>query len=474
MNSAVQLSREGDGLSVSPLNGRADKETAQRESPLPDEDFMGYMMHSNVQQYSCSIFPFACKSLTAAIEVHRQHHKTGSGRPIRCLICPFFVTDNQELAQHLAYGMHDLKLDSSGQLSCSVEKPSHTAASSGRRFRCSSCPYVSDNKSQYVYHRQFHRPRNAPYKCSLCSYNVSRRHLLNQHLSVHGLPAVGLLDGDNYASDSNAIGSEAEVEAEAAEAIEMADDEVMVAAAGDHSPTPISACSSSSAVAAASSSGRLHPPGPGSQHDRPSAGFCHGFAAGHSADCRHCPHVNVRYANIQKHEKRHQTKLGSAAGDKMHACSMCNYRCNNAGVWSAHVKVHQNVLGIIHALADPSRSDEEQLRQLAGVVGFKTEGEASALVGKEAEDSCSSLSSSGSAAPQPKLDLLLGRAGEDAKDGGGKKLHFCAHCPAQAHAEIDGGPEKYVKSGSMLKLTCHLRQSSVTPDFVFWYTRTSV
>jgi hypothetical protein len=69
--------------------------------------------------------------------------------------------------------------------------------------------------------------------------------LLNQNLSVHGLPPVGLLDGDNYASNSDAIGSEAEAEAEAeaAEAIKMADDEVMVAAAGDHSPTPISACS---------------------------------------------------------------------------------------------------------------------------------------------------------------------------------------------------------------------------------------
>lgn len=45
-----------------------------------------------------------------------------------------------------------------------------------------------------------------------------------------------------------------------------------------------------------------------------------------------------------------------------------------------------------------------------------------------------------------------------------------SHFPvAEAHAEIDGGPEKYVKSGSTLRLTCHLRQSSVTPDFVFWY-----
>ena len=118
----------------------------------------------------------------------------------------------------------------------------------------------------------------------------------------------------------------------------------------------------------------------------------------------------------------------------MHACSMCKYRCNNAGVLSAHVKVHQNVLGIIHALADPSRSDEEQLRQLAGVAGFKT-GDVSTLMGKEAEESCSSLSSSGSAAPQPKLELLLGRP-DDGKDGG-KRLHFCAHCPARFLVETE-------------------------------------
>jgi len=39
----------------------------------------------------------------------------------------------------------------------------------------------------------------------------------------------------------------------------------------------------------------------------------------------------------------------------------------------------------------------------------------------------------------------------------------------EARAEIEGGPEKYVKSGSRLKLTCHIRENSVAPDFVFWY-----
>ena len=36
-----ELSREGDDLSASPLNGKSGKKTAKRESPLPDEDSMG-------------------------------------------------------------------------------------------------------------------------------------------------------------------------------------------------------------------------------------------------------------------------------------------------------------------------------------------------------------------------------------------------------------------------------------------------
>lgn len=39
----------------------------------------------------------------------------------------------------------------------------------------------------------------------------------------------------------------------------------------------------------------------------------------------------------------------------------------------------------------------------------------------------------------------------------------------EARAEIEGGSEKYVKSGSTLRLTCHIRQNSVAPDYVFWY-----
>lgn len=113
-----ELSREGDDIDVSPLvkMEKSGKKSGKRDSPLPDEDSMGntfllsslfarlwvdifllstgYMMHPDKQQYSCSTCPFICKGLTD-IELHRQHHKSGPGRPVRCHICPFFVADKQ-------------------------------------------------------------------------------------------------------------------------------------------------------------------------------------------------------------------------------------------------------------------------------------------------------------------------------------------------------------------------------------------
>jgi Immunoglobulin domain len=39
----------------------------------------------------------------------------------------------------------------------------------------------------------------------------------------------------------------------------------------------------------------------------------------------------------------------------------------------------------------------------------------------------------------------------------------------EAKAEILGAPDKYVKSGSALRLTCVLRKSTEPPVYVFWY-----
>lgn len=54
-----------------------------------------------------------------------------------------------------------------------------------KRYHCELCPYETDSKSQFLYHKSFHRPKNSSYQCKYCSYNVSRRHLLSQHMKMH-------------------------------------------------------------------------------------------------------------------------------------------------------------------------------------------------------------------------------------------------------------------------------------------------
>ncbi|KAJ8951210.1 hypothetical protein NQ318_010237 [Aromia moschata] len=39
----------------------------------------------------------------------------------------------------------------------------------------------------------------------------------------------------------------------------------------------------------------------------------------------------------------------------------------------------------------------------------------------------------------------------------------------EALAEIQGAPDLYLRSGSLLRLVCTLRDSTETPAFVFWY-----
>ena len=125
---------------------------------------------------------------------------------------------------------------------------------------------------------------------------------------------------------------------------------------------------------------------------------------------------------LQEHEKRHQTRPsgGKTTNDNMHACNICNYRCNNAGVLSAHVKVHQNVLGIIHGLADASKKDDDQLRCLAGKSESTGEAEEQHIFG-----------------PQPKLVLLNKEDKESSSLDRNQLLHFCPHCPARFLVEAE-------------------------------------
>lgn len=195
-----------------------------------------------------------------------------------------------------------------------------------KRFKCTSCPYVTNNKSQYLYHKQFHRLRNAPFKCNICSYNVTKRHLLHQHLKIHGV---------KRAQFKNCIKDAVERE-EPDESFTLNTD-----IETSHLP------------------------------DIPLVWVHKAGALTKMFKCRHCPHVNLRKSNIHEHEKMHFDRVqrspnGSIASNQMstHHCTECNYVCNNAGALASHFKVHQGAFGQICALADSRRSDESQIREI--------------------------------------------------------------------------------------------------------------
>uniref|UniRef100_A0A336MSB2 CSON006454 protein n=1 Tax=Culicoides sonorensis TaxID=179676 RepID=A0A336MSB2_CULSO len=81
-----------------------------------------------------------------------------------------------------------------------------------KKYKCQFCPYESNSKSQLQYHSSFHNQKSLigdeteVFNCKYCTYTVSRRHLLLQHLKMHGNEAiedaVDLTSEDNINQES--------------------------------------------------------------------------------------------------------------------------------------------------------------------------------------------------------------------------------------------------------------------------------
>lgn len=289
-----------------------------------------------------------------------------------------------------------------------------------KRFKCCSCPYVTNNKSQYLYHKQFHRLRGAPFKCNICSYNVTKRHLLHQHLKIHGV---------KRAQFKNCIKDAVEKE------------------------TPENGLTLNTDVYTA------HLP------DIPLVWVHKAGTLTKMFKCRHCPHVNLRKSNIHEHEKMHFDRIqrspnGSITSNQTstHRCTECNYVCNNAGALASHFKVHQGTFGQICALADSRRSDESQIREITRMLKederFKKElsktennsdGEVKKIVAMtvnipalntsrvEAKDVV--VSSDGNTTPVSAATATVASTSAPASNKQAatvdKVLHFCNVCPAR-------------------------------------------
>ena len=198
-----------------------------------------------------------------------------------------------------------------------------------------------------MHHRQFHKPKGLPFKCPHCTYNVTRRHLLSQHIRVHGVdpgPDDGIESTDNTIDDRS------------------------------NSPSPSLTITPVNNVATVGEKGQESTFTDASMlpkltdqttmllDDIPLVWVSRDNRFFKMFKCRHCPHVNLRKTNIQEHEKMHKSDAARESGG-LH-CPHCSYISVNAGVMSAHLKVHGGSMGQCHAIVDPSLSDEDQLRLL--------------------------------------------------------------------------------------------------------------
>ncbi|XP_049800009.1 uncharacterized protein LOC126235329 [Schistocerca nitens] len=393
--------------------------------------------------FRCTICPFIT-NLENALEEHLENHASQSVNDLKCTMCSYSVVDKSELSEHMKlHGVmdaepgddnyhHDMSVDKNSEEEENESSPQQTGTDGSmcKRYRCANCPYLSNSKSQFLYHKQFHRPRGAPFKCGICSYNVSKRHLLHQHLRVHGI----LIPPQKSPTKS---GKESQDES--------ADELVQTSVSGDiKRPTSMV----DHRLTSLDTSGLSQVPLV--WVSRESKFF-------KMYKCRYCPHVNFRKANILEHEKMHtdRTKDVNSHNDSggkaqssnnlvQHHCPECNYICNNAGVLSSHAKVHQGFYGQIHALVDPSRTDEAQLEELSAMVTIESDctGTKQPINNIKNEQTGSSdsnkdisLAADGTETSKKdenqKCDPSVLEESVSISDSTKRSLYFCPRCPAR-------------------------------------------
>ncbi|XP_050362248.1 zinc finger protein 91-like [Nymphalis io] len=258
---------------------------------------------------------------------HLQQHQPSPHSIFKCYFCPFFVKDEHELTQHLIlHGITDPEDYISKAMGCKSPLPEQGLhalpnSSSTKRHRCTECPYETNSKSQFMYHEQFHRlPADTPYKCQECNYSVSKRHLLHQHMRVHGIIAKkGEIEAEleSFSSNSNQIDAQSE--------FSMNLDEIPFVW-----------------VSAKNEFHKMY-------------------------KCRYCSYVNSQKCKIPNHEKIHCIVFENS-DITIYKCLECKFTCDNKGRLSEHSKTHGEIYGRIYCPVESGLPDEEQIAKLRKVI----------------------------------------------------------------------------------------------------------
>nr|XP_045616130.1 uncharacterized protein LOC123769175 isoform X3 [Procambarus clarkii] len=360
----------------------------------------GAEYNENARTFQCRLCPFTCKKRNE-MRPHLIYHTARSDCIFKCMFCPYYVPTKGELFEHLSiHGMEvppsvlDAAKNGSGSSTSSTTTTnSHINTFrddvGARQFVCGTCPFETRSRAKLMHHRQFHKPKGLPFRCPHCSYNVTRRHLLSQHIRVHGM-------------DDNIDGAGASDYTQLDDRSNSPSPSLTITPVGNATTEP----GENSPLTDTSLLPKLTDETTMQMDDIPLVWVSRDNRFFKMFKCRHCPHVNLRKTNIQEHEKMHKTDASKVSGS-LH-CPNCSYVSVNAGVMSAHLKVHCGSMGQCHAVVDPSLSDEDQLRQLTS----------------RASTPCSEVAQS-----LPAVKEGLSRKADE------KVLYYCQQCPARFFLE---------------------------------------
>lgn len=320
-----------------------------------------------LEYFRCNICPYTCEK-QFYIKTHLKQHQPRKEAVFKCLHCPYYVKYRKTLVRHMKLHeehssdgserklphyaedkIEDLKdisvnfVNEDENESCNIicednmgteksvdnvgnkkpvkdsvatgnlsSNPTFTSTALFKKFMCSQCPYRSDNRKQFLHHKQFHRPnRVAPHRCTVCSYWATRLHLLKQHMKLH---TVGTKLVEREEETPNMEGIEGGIPFELT---------------------------------------------------------TKGNFLVKTYKCCYCPMRNRRRVNVRLHMSMHNRSTVSKF-----SCPLCNYQCNNQGVLGVHLKLHQesevdaflkNTIGteaLKHCVHDEFNRDSSQKKEI--------------------------------------------------------------------------------------------------------------
>ncbi|KAL8608397.1 hypothetical protein ACOMHN_002630 [Nucella lapillus] len=375
------------------------------------------------KRYFCTICPYRTDKRGMLTFHHSYHQPSGQNR-YKCKLCPYYVCAPRLLHQHMKchdeFSEDQTTLESFGwKLSMEKTPPSSPSKAgkvsfenSPKRHVCEKCPYTTNSKNDFLYHKQFHRPKPAAeYKCEYCDYWVTHRRLLRQHARLHGdeFPEDSLASSPSksLASDASAVLDAVEI---AAIKQKMIANKVTASLSTFPAVSPMKMATQCSV---GNRPGYVRRDG--------------GYRKLHQ--CSRCPYTNIRSRNVRLHELMHGWRRSD---HPLMKCPHCDYLVGAKGLLSHHMKVHNQ-----QYRPDPLDSTTFDLESREQAPGLSS-------ISAEMDDEASSVFVSPDIPQRQKVDTLLEISRfkkyscEKCPYASGKRSHF------MRHMELHGSRQRFV------------------------------